>query len=135
MDTNNCHGTVIFVASNSQNGQFGHGRDAWCSRHYNDPTRLAQGHDDAYGTSAGTGLVSRNATNAIVPDLEWDVSGSNAHGQWREFASVIRQHVMQEEIDTGNFVQFLYSQEFIFDLERFYKNDGEAASGEARRED
>jgi hypothetical protein len=71
------------------------------------------------------GYNRRKSQNKELSNLDWNVEGP-AHKRWKEFRDVVRHHIVQEEIDQGNFVQYMYNQEYIYAQQRMYglKQDG-----------
>ena len=53
------------------------------------------------------------------PDLDWSVDGP-ARARWMNFRDKIRQHIVEEEEEQGNFLQYLYTQECVFEYKKFY---------------
>lgn len=68
------------------------------------------------------GYNRRKQQNQGLPDLDWSKDGP-AKERWSAFRDTIRQHIVEEEKEQGNFIQYMYIQECIFDHERFYKLD------------
>jgi hypothetical protein len=58
--------------------------------------------------------------NQDLADLDWTVEGP-ARDRWEAFRKIIRQHIVDEEDQQGNFIQYLYVQECIFEYRRFYR--------------
>ena len=70
--------------------------------------------------------------NQELADLDWTVEGP-ARDRWEAFRKIIRQHIVDEEDQQGNFIQYMYVQECIFEYRRFYRLDQHA--GEQKEED
>ena len=68
------------------------------------------------------------------PDLDWTVDGP-ARTRWINFRDKIREHIVKEEFEQGNFVQYLYQQECIFEYKRFYGLEGEDETKEDVQEE
>lgn len=60
--------------------------------------------------------------NQELADLDWTVEGP-ARDRWEAFRKIIRQHIVDEEDQQGNFIQYMYVQECIFEYRRFYRLD------------
>jgi tRNA pseudouridine38-40 synthase len=60
--------------------------------------------------------------NQDLADLDWTVEGP-ARDRWEAFRKTIRQHIVDEEDQQGNFIQYMYAQECIFEYRRFYRMD------------
>lgn len=73
------------------------------------------------------GYNRRKAQNQDLPDLDWSKEGS-AKERWETFRHTIRQHIVEEEMEQGNFLQYMYVQECIFDYRKFYNLDGDSAT-------
>eukprot|EP00339_Tiarina_fusa_P005148 CAMPEP_0117000322 /NCGR_PEP_ID=MMETSP0472-20121206/2704_1 /TAXON_ID=693140 ORGANISM="Tiarina fusus, Strain LIS" /NCGR_SAMPLE_ID=MMETSP0472 /ASSEMBLY_ACC=CAM_ASM_000603 /LENGTH=479 /DNA_ID=CAMNT_0004699979 /DNA_START=230 /DNA_END=1670 /DNA_ORIENTATION=+ len=73
-----------------------------------------------------TGYNRRKQSNPELPDLDWNVEGP-ANARWSAFRDRIREHIVEEEKEEGNFVQYFYIQECIFDYRKFYRLDGNTA--------
>jgi hypothetical protein len=58
--------------------------------------------------------------NQDLADLDWTVEGP-ARDRWEAFRKIIRQHIVDEEDQQGNFIQYMYVQECIFEYRRFYR--------------
>jgi hypothetical protein len=71
------------------------------------------------------GYNRRKSQNKESSNLDWNVEGP-AHTRWKEFRDIVRHHIVQEEIGQGNFVQYMYNQEYIYAQQRMYglKQDG-----------
>jgi tRNA pseudouridine38-40 synthase len=54
-----------------------------------------------------------------LPNLDWTVAGP-AKDRWAAFRDVVRGHIVQEEKDQANFVQYMYVQERIYDFRKMY---------------
>jgi tRNA pseudouridine38-40 synthase len=65
------------------------------------------------------GYNRRKGQNKELIDLDWSKDGP-ANQRWAAFRDVVRQHIVQEEKDQGNFLQYMYQQEFIFGDENAY---------------
>ena len=61
--------------------------------------------------------------NKELPDINWTKDGA-VKVRWEAFRSRIWEHIVQEEEEQGNFVQYMYMQECIFEYRKFYKLDG-----------
>jgi tRNA pseudouridine38-40 synthase len=70
--------------------------------------------------------------NQELADLDWTVEGP-ARDRWEAFRKNIRQHIVDEEDQQGNFIQYMYVQECIFEYRRFYRLDPPV--GEEKEED
>lgn len=68
----------------------------------------------------------KGSQNADVPDLDFLQEGP-AHGRWEACRTKIRGHIVEEELAQGNFLQYLYQQECLFDYEDLY-NVGDDSS-------
>jgi tRNA pseudouridine38-40 synthase len=73
-----------------------------------------------------TGYNRRKQSNPDLIDLDWTVEGP-ANERWSAFRDKIREHIVEEEKEEGNFVQYFYIQECIFQYRRFYRLDGNTA--------
>jgi tRNA U38,U39,U40 pseudouridine synthase TruA len=62
--------------------------------------------------------TAQQAGETPPPDLDWSessLSSSSAHERWRTFRdTVIMKHVVDEEAKEGNFLQYLYTRDFMF---------------------
>ena len=59
--------------------------------------------------------------NPDVPDIDWHFPDSEANKRWKEFRNgTIMPHIVSEEERDGNFIKFLYLQEYFFDREYSY---------------
>jgi hypothetical protein len=65
------------------------------------------------------GYNRQKSQNKELSNLDWNVEGL-AHTHWKEFRDIARHHIVQEEIDQGNFVQYIYYQEYIYSQQRMY---------------
>lgn len=65
-----------------------------------------------------------------LSDLDWTVAGP-ANDRWAAFRNVVRDHIVQEEKDHGNFIQYMYVQERIYDFRKMYNM--EEGGGEDRK--
>jgi tRNA pseudouridine38-40 synthase len=65
----------------------------------------------------------KNNNNNDLPNLDWTKEGP-PKDRWEAMRTRIRQHIVDEEEKQGNFIQYLYQQECIFEHERFYRVDG-----------
>jgi tRNA pseudouridine38-40 synthase len=72
------------------------------------------------------GYNRRKAQNQDLPDLDWSEEGP-AKERWKAFRHTIRQHIVEEEKQQGNFIQYMYVQECIFDYRKFYNLEGDAS--------
>lgn len=61
----------------------------------------------------------KGQSNNDLPNLDWTVAGP-ANDRWKVFRDVIRGHIVQEEKNHGNFVQYMYVQERIYDFRKMY---------------
>lgn len=81
------------------------------------------------------GYNRRKAQNADLPNLDWSKDGP-AKERWKAFRHKIRQHVVEEEKEQGNFIQYMHLQEF-YNFSKFYedalanKSTDEGADAEA----
>lgn len=77
----------------------------------------------------------KGTQNAELPDLDFLQEGP-AHDRWEAFRTKIREHIVDEEAKQGNFLQYLYQQECLFDYENLYQmeDDGSTADGETQNE-
>ena len=66
------------------------------------------------------GYNRRKEHNKELLDLDWTVE-SPARDRWEAFRTTIRDHIVDEECQQGNFVKYLYIQECIFDSRICYK--------------
>lgn len=64
----------------------------------------------------------KGTQNADLPDLDFLQPGG-AHDRWNAFRTKIREHIVDEEVKQGNFLQYLYQQECLFDYENLYQID------------
>lgn len=58
--------------------------------------------------------------NPDLPDLDFLREGP-ARDRWEAFRTRIRKHIVEEEIAQGNFLQYLYQQECLFDYKGLYQ--------------
>ncbi|KAL3942833.1 MAG: hypothetical protein SGBAC_003032 [Bacillariaceae sp.] len=65
------------------------------------------------------GYNRRKAQNADLPNLDWSKVGL-ANERWKAFRHKIRQHVVEEEKEQGNFIQYMHLQEF-YNFSKFYE--------------
>lgn len=68
---------------------------------------------------------NRRKTNTHLQDLDW-VSDETAPAvqRWKEFReNVVMKHIGQEEAAQGNFVKYLYVQEYVYDYKNQYNVD------------
>ena len=70
-----------------------------------------------------TGYNRRKQKNPDLPDLDWNREGP-ANQRWSVMRDMIRKHIVEEELNEGNFIQYYYMQECIFEYRKFYKLDG-----------
>ena len=80
------------------------------------------------------GYNRRKQQNKDLPNLDWSVDGP-AKDRWAAFRDTIREHIVKEEEAQGNFVQYLYVQECIFEAHKFYNLDGTDCIKNAGREE
>ena len=74
-------------------------------------------------TSYFGGYNRRKAiSNPDFPDIDFSAEGPT-HDRWEAFRAKIREHIVEEEASQGNFVQYLYQQECMFDHEDLYRLD------------
>eukprot|EP00980_Cylindrotheca_fusiformis_P010449 scaffold2322_cov135-Cylindrotheca_fusiformis.AAC.8 len=78
------------------------------------------------------GYNRRKAQNQDLPDLDWSQEGP-AKERWAAFRDTIRQHIVEEEKEQGNFIQYMYIQECIFDYRTFYNLEGNGAEDEKEK--
>ncbi|KAG7358313.1 tRNA pseudouridine synthase A [Nitzschia inconspicua] len=61
--------------------------------------------------------------NQDLNDLDWIRDGP-ANDRWSAFRDVVRSHIVQEEREQGNFLQYIYRHELVFDVRKEYGLDG-----------
>lgn len=78
------------------------------------------------------GYNRRKTQSQGLPDLDLSKEGP-AKERWRAFRDKIREHIVAEEKEQGNFIQYIYVQECIFDYKKFYNldEDGNMRTGDA----
>lgn len=54
--------------------------------------------------------IKRQRNNSTVPDLVWNATEGPLFERWSQCVADISAHIMQEERESGNFVQYLYAQ-------------------------
>jgi tRNA pseudouridine38-40 synthase len=54
-----------------------------------------------------------------LPNLDWTVAGP-ANDRWKTFRDVVRGHIVQEEKNQANFVQYMYVQERVYNFRKMY---------------
>jgi len=70
------------------------------------------------------GYNRRKQTNPDLLDINWDNPSSAAHARWKDFRNnVVMAHIVQEERQEGNFVKYLYVQEYVYDHKKYYDFD------------
>jgi tRNA pseudouridine38-40 synthase len=57
--------------------------------------------------------------NQDLNDLDWTQDGP-ANRRWSAFRDVVRSHIVQEEREQGNFLQYIYRHELVFDCRKEY---------------
>jgi tRNA pseudouridine38-40 synthase len=70
-------------------------------------------------TTATAGYGSTPSTTNSITTTP-DMVESPARLRWRTFRDEIRKHIVEEEQSQGNFFQYLYTQECIFEYKKFY---------------
>jgi tRNA pseudouridine38-40 synthase len=78
--------------------------------------------------------IRKHQQNKELNDLDWTRNGPT-NDRWSAFRSIVRQHIVREEIEQGNFLQFMYRHELIFQCWKVYgvekssdlNRDGESA--------
>ena len=63
----------------------------------------------------------KRQTSPDLPDLEWDKEGSAVCERWSDFKERVIDHIVNEEVKYGNFIKYLFNQEFIFGLRQHYR--------------
>ena len=82
---------------------------------------LAPAHGLYLEMSYYAGYNRRKQTNAELHDIEWEREDLPAHARWKEFRNgSVMKHVVDEEEKEGNFVKFLFLQEYFYDRDRAY---------------
>lgn len=82
-----------------------------------------------------TGYNRRKASNAELSDIDWDNVKNPAHARWKDFRrNVVMNHIVEEEAKDGNFVQYLYTQEFRYDYRTYYHLDATSDVNEEKDE-
>jgi len=68
---------------------------------------------------------NRRKTNAHLDNLDWVTDETTpAVQRWKDFReNVVMKHIGQEEASQGNFVRYLYVQEYVYDCKNQYKVD------------
>jgi hypothetical protein len=66
---------------------------------------------------------NRRKTNAHLENLDWITDESTpAVQRWKDFReNVVMKHVGTEEAEQGNFIKYLYVQEYVYDCKNQYK--------------
>jgi tRNA pseudouridine(38-40) synthase len=66
---------------------------------------------------------NRRKTNAHLENLDWITDESTpAVQRWKDFReNVVMKHVGTEEVEQGNFIKYLYVQEYVYDYKNQYK--------------
>jgi hypothetical protein len=74
-------------------------------------------------------LEERGAVNETSPQIDWCNSSSPAYQRWKAFKQdVVAKHVVQEEDEGGNFIKYLFVQEYVFGPKECYQNtDGDGS--------
>jgi tRNA pseudouridine38-40 synthase len=72
----------------------------------------------------------KGTQNPELPDLDFLQDGP-ARDRWEACRTKIREHIVEEEVTQGNFLQYLYQQECIFDHKNLYSLDDNAKETEA----
>jgi len=66
------------------------------------------------------GYNRRKQTNGELLDLNWATEGTKAHERWKKFRDEkVMKHVIVEEETEGNFVKYLFLQDFVFDRNNY----------------
>jgi tRNA pseudouridine(38-40) synthase len=79
------------------------------------------------------GYNRRKVQNQDLPNLDWSVDGP-AKDRWQAMRNKIRQHIVEEEMQQGNFIQYMYTQEVFFEHQKFYKLDEKPYDGNEQDE-
>jgi len=61
--------------------------------------------------------------SSALSDLDLTNKSAVAHERWKSFRSTVRNCIVTDEETKGNFIQYLYIQECIFDYRQFYGLD------------
>lgn len=83
----------------------------------------------------------KQRSNPDLPDLEWHIPGldnncSTAYNRWHSFRNgVLMPHLVEEEDREGNFVKWMYQQEFLNEYRSHYKLLPEGESSEKQTSD
>eukprot|EP00526_Cylindrotheca_closterium_P013255 CAMPEP_0113610312 /NCGR_PEP_ID=MMETSP0017_2-20120614/4967_1 /TAXON_ID=2856 /ORGANISM="Cylindrotheca closterium" /LENGTH=541 /DNA_ID=CAMNT_0000519207 /DNA_START=97 /DNA_END=1722 /DNA_ORIENTATION=- /assembly_acc=CAM_ASM_000147 len=75
------------------------------------------------------GYNRRKAQNQDLPNLDWSQEGP-AKERWKAFRHQIRQHIVEEEKQQGNFIQYMFVQEY-FNFTKYYE---EAMAGSSNKD-
>ncbi|CAJ1963558.1 unnamed protein product [Cylindrotheca closterium] len=65
------------------------------------------------------GYNRRKAQNQDLPNLDWSQEGP-AKERWKAFRHKIRQHIVEEEKQQSNFIQYMFLQEY-YNFTNYYK--------------
>ena len=78
------------------------------------------------------GYNRRKGSNPDLPDLEWTNADTDVYRRWKTFRNeVLMNHIVDEEKKEGNFISFLFIQEYNH-YRQYYKLDEEGkAEGDA----
>eukprot|EP00934_Nitzschia_sp_Nitz4_P003517 Nitzschia sp. Nitz4//scaffold200_size39268//21283//22791//NITZ4_007618-RA/size39268-processed-gene-0.7-mRNA-1//1//CDS//3329541292//3507//frame0 len=76
----------------------------------------------------------KGSQNPDMPDLDFLEEGPTRK-RWEDFRTKIRKHIVEEEVSQGNFLQYLYQQECLFDYENLFKMEGLSGGEEGEAED
>ena len=67
------------------------------------------------------GYNRRKRQNPELEELDWTRKDSPVYRRWKDFRNgTIMTHVVSEEEREGNFVKFLFLQEYVFDRDEAY---------------
>ena len=62
----------------------------------------------------------KNQQQNELPDIDWSGPSCPGRERWEDCRNMIRKHIVDEEDRQGNFVQYMYLQECIFDHRKFF---------------
>jgi hypothetical protein len=107
-----CRNESDINAENSIESLFGHALSRAHTTTSLTPLAPAQGlYLDMSYYSGYSNHCERSTSDA--PVLDWHVPGTPANDRWKDFReNVVTPHLMREEEDEGNFVQYLFRQEY-----------------------
>jgi tRNA pseudouridine38-40 synthase len=63
--------------------------------------------------------IRKHQQNKELNDLDWTHNGP-ANERWSVFRDVVRRHIVEEETKQGNFLQYMYRHELIFQCKKAY---------------